>query len=255
MSADENPYGGLPNAEQLVANAARFLVDGGENDAALLLVSCDVELVWGEDYPNEGQFNAILTCPRAVYDTLDNYKSLESNRIVKAMSAVAPMGLHCRYIIPKVSVMKPDEIPPGWRQNIVDHLEGKSIHNQGRQFGSAPRFEWNNLYFRSEAEKRVAMILDKTGVLFFPNCMGRVKNEEGVRETREPDFLVCDRGKWGIMEIDGQAYHRTAAIDHQRDRGFRSYGIRVVERFTATECFEDAPGVVKRFLQQLERNG
>jgi very-short-patch-repair endonuclease len=52
--------------------------------------------------------------------------------------------------------------------------------------------------------------------------------------------------------VDGP-HHVRAAQDHERDRLFRAYGI-YVERFTAEECYQDAPAVVRKFLTLLARN-
>ena len=80
---------------------------------------------------------------------------------------------------------------------------------------------WNNLNFRSESEVRIAQALDKLNILFFPNCKGRL-GVASARENREADFLVCYKGEWGILEVDGEPFHppsRTVA-DHTRDRLF-----------------------------------
>jgi len=143
---------------------------------------------------------------------------------------------------------------PDWREQAARVAGGKIIVNQAPNLPGGQILIWNNLRFRSEPERRVAAALDATRVLFFPNCVGRL-NADDRRVNREPDFLVCEHGKWGILEIDGNAYHPSAARDHERDRLFRAYGIRVVERFTATECVSDAPTVVQRFLRVLRQNG
>jgi very-short-patch-repair endonuclease len=57
----------------------------------------------------------------------------------------------------------------------------------------------------------------------------------------------------GILEVDGEPFHpptRTVQ-DHERDRLFRDHGIRVVEHFDASQCFEAPDKVVERFLRLL----
>jgi hypothetical protein len=39
--------------------------------------------------------------------------------------------------------------------------------------------------------------------------------------------------------------------DHERDRLFRAYGVRVVEHFDAGQCFNKSDEVVARFLALL----
>jgi very-short-patch-repair endonuclease len=58
-------------------------------------------------------------------------------------------------------------------------------------------------------------------------------------------------GKFGILEVDGRPYHQTAADDHERDRLFKRYGIRVIERFDATRCWNEPDKVVQEFLEIL----
>jgi hypothetical protein len=112
---------------------------------------------------------------------------------------------------------------------------------------------WKGFRFRSQTEGRIAEELDRRKVLFFPNCKARLGFRE--RENREPDFLVCYEGKWGILEVDGPDSHppSRAAEDHERDRLFKQHGILFVEHFDASECWENADGVVKKFLELLKK--
>ncbi len=112
---------------------------------------------------------------------------------------------------------------------------------------------WENLRFRSECEVKIAQALDKVGVLFFPNCKGRLDTLEG-RRNKEPDFLIFYEGKWGILEVDGEPWHPPSRTtqDHERDRLFKKYGIRV-EHFDASRCTEQAELVVREFLDILRR--
>ena len=113
---------------------------------------------------------------------------------------------------------------------------------------------WQTLRFRSESEKKIAEALDRAGVLFLANCLARLTTLEG-RKTKEPDFLVCYQGRWGILEVDGEPYHPPSRTvdDHKRDRDFRKYGIQVVEHFDARECYQQPDRVVKEFLDTLMR--
>lgn len=119
-------------------------------------------------------------------------------------------------------------------------------HNQGL---GAPH-NWQNLNFRSKSEIKIAEVLDKRGILFFPNVRGRVSSDDRM-VTREIDFLICHEGKWGILECDGKKYHQTAADDHGRDRDWRIYGIRCIERFSSDECYNYPEKVVDKFLDLL----
>src|SRR4051794_12799321 len=58
---------GLPDPERFLASAAKFLIEGGENDMALLLTACRLTLSW-DDSSYGTQITAHLTGPRMMYD-------------------------------------------------------------------------------------------------------------------------------------------------------------------------------------------
>lgn len=64
----------------------------------------------------------------------------------------------------------------------------------------------DELRFRSRGEIAMYEELKSRNVLFFPNpaaVMGKAARDVAERvETREPDFLICFKGKWGILEIN-----------------------------------------------------
>jgi len=55
------------------------------------------------------------------------------------------------------------------------------------------------------------------------------------------------------LKVDGEPFHPPSRTvhDHTRDRLFKEHGIRVVEHFDASECFERPDDVVARFLKLL----
>ena len=116
------------------------------------------------------------------------------------------------------------------------------------------KVEWQNLSFSSVSEVKIAQALDRIGVLFFPNCRGRLTTTEG-RRNRECDFLICYEGIWGILEVDGEPFHPAsrAAEDHKRDGFFLDHCVWV-HRFDADECFKYPDNVVRRFLERLKRS-
>jgi very-short-patch-repair endonuclease len=115
--------------------------------------------------------------------------------------------------------------------------------------------------FRSNPEREIAKVFDKMGVMFFPLPSGRVMTDEGMR-TREVDFLVCSRGKWGILECDGISHilnsikkgqMPSAALDHKRDNDFNRHGQWFIKRFTDEECKKTPRQVVRQFLDMLHK--
>ena len=110
------------------------------------------------------------------------------------------------------------------------------------------------LRYRSVPEVRIARALERAGVLFLPNCMARLTLPNGQRVNREADFLVCYKGHWGVLEVDGEDWHppERAALEHKRDRVFRRHGLRTVERYDASACLRSADSIVSDFLELVQ---
>jgi len=232
--------------DQILGNAARFLIEGQEEDAASVLLSCSLSGIW-EDIM-DGYVTVELTGPRAAYDTLSDPNNPIHCAVFRALNAVT--GNRFSRLDTRVELV---EISPDWREELLEIARGKSVHNQATE-GAQARV-WNNLRFRSESEIKIAQALDRAGLLFLPNCRARLGPTES-RANKEADFLICWEGKWGILEVDGEPFHppsRTAK-DHERDRLFKTHGIRVVEHFDATKCFEDPNAVVQQFLEILKKS-
>jgi very-short-patch-repair endonuclease len=132
--------------------------------------------------------------------------------------------------------------------------EEKTTQAQHTNFNS--QREWGGMYFRSESEIKIAEKLDKAGVLFFANARGRISGEGSPRSQTqmtgriEVDFLVFCRGKFMILEVDGQHHQNGEQTlrDYRRDRILLREGIPTV-RFTAEECFNYSTEVVSEFLK------
>lgn len=92
---------------------------------------------------------------------------------------------------------------------------------------------WQGFKFRSATEIKIAEALDRANVLFFPLPKARVVTNSGHMNV-EPDFVICQEGRWGILEVDGEPFHpaERSAIEHDRDRLFRRHGVPV-KRFDA----------------------
>lgn len=237
--------------EVVLASAARFLIDGGEEDACSVLLSCSFDFwasgdTWFVGDETHEALHVKLTGPRAAYDILEDPQHPTTRVIRRALDAVLPEQTYIKHLTAHAEHIPIDQ---DWRDELLEIARGKGVHNQAAQ-GRALRV-WQNLYFRSQSEIRIAEALDRAGVLFFPNCRGRLGRE--ARQNREADFLVCHNGAWGILEVDGEPFHPPSRTvqDHARDRAFREHGVRIVEHFDATECYERSDEVVARFLRLL----
>jgi very-short-patch-repair endonuclease len=142
---------------------------------------------------------------------------------------------------------------------VEREVERRLITNQGIK--AKKKLNWKGMRFRSEPEREIAIVLDEMGVMYFPNASGRVMSEDGMT-TREIDFLVCSRGKWGILECDGISHilnsikkgqMPSAALDHKRDNDFNRHGQWFIKRFTAEECERNPHKVVRQFLDMLHK--
>lgn len=255
----EDEYGIVPDGTQMLASVVQYMIAADKNDIALALIASSLQIARSRDFPHEGNVDAVLRGPHASYDFFQPIYSSQGEEmddfrrefVEEIIEALLPLGARLRTFAVRLELINPD---PEWRSEAAHIAGGETVANQAPEIRGGQILWWNNLRFRSEPERRIAAALDAHRLLFFPNCVARLSEGER-RVNREPDFLICVNGKWGILEIDGNAYHQSAAKDHDRDRLFRAYGVRVVERFTATECLSDAPKVVERFLGVLGRNG
>jgi hypothetical protein len=118
-------------------------------------------------------------------------------------------------------------------------------------FKSERVIKHDELSFRSPAEISIYDELKKRRLLFFPNAAA-ILGESGKK--REPDFLICHKGKWGVLEVMGQTYHTDAVKDHERARLFKEHGLLCIEFFPANRCEGKPEKVVNAFLALLERH-
>ena len=126
-------------------------------------------------------------------------------------------------------------------------------NNQARfLFPDGQVHEHHGLIFRSQTEIRMFDALVKRRVLFCPLPVA-VMGELGI--YREPDFLVFYRGRSGILEIHGSAFHlpETAVQEHERRRRFIDLGVNEFEVYDATRCYNEPERVVGDFLSRLSR--
>ena len=107
----------------------------------------------------------------------------------------------------------------------------------------------DGLRFRSRAEIAIYDELKSRKVLFFPNAAAVLGGTQLA--PREPDFLICNDGKWGILEVNGPCHDTTAVKDHNRGRLFQLHGLLCFQCYDADRCQSDAKGVVDEFLSIL----
>jgi hypothetical protein len=260
--------------EAIHASAVRFLLDGEERDAAIILLSCTLSLdeystpsggspeFWGIDFYFE------LKTRRPVYDILCEANNPLTKAIHRAFKAVSPdylvfglyeygIGYYEKqiYFTPKVELSDIPDIEQSWRDELFRIASGEKVDNQGTFIKQENVRSWNGFRFASFAEVHIAKALEKSGVLFLPNCKARFRVGSNGRADCYPDFLICYEGKWGILEVDGPHHNQPFYVsrDRTRDQSLRAYGI-FIEHFDSKECEQQPDGVVKRFLDLLMKN-
>ena len=187
---------------------------------------------------NLGMATATLQVPdKTTGELIQRYRKNIESAFTKALEFEVSIRLQ---------VLGEDLLPP----------DKPEVSNQGL---GAP-YECYGLKFRSVSEMKIAHVLEKRKVLYFPNAKGRLlKWVDGGpyclsgerRDNEEADFLICQEGCWGILECDGDEFHQSAALDHDRDRVWNANGIWFIQRFTATECYNNPERVVDQFLELL----
>jgi len=245
----------LPPPDVFLASAVQFLVEGGENEAATVLLACskiDLALQNGTYWTNGKDLQAVsieLVGPRAVVDALQDERKPLAMDIRRALDALMPSDKCIASLTARAQYVSIDD---GWREELQKVIEGTGVSNQGTPIEGKAVELWHGLRFRSKTERRIAQVLQTRNALFFPNCRARLKLDDGFG-TREPDFLVCQEGQWGILQVDGEPYHggHTRAKEQNDDRLFQAYGLIVVQHYSANDCWNNTDHVVDQFLRLL----
>jgi hypothetical protein len=237
--------------EKFLDAAARSLAQKGHPDLGAALLECELAQV--EQLPDsvhdwgvvlDGGVIFRLLVPEEVYDTLSSEPSREILRSIFA-DFVGPWRGECQIVLQ----IRLDEVEQGWREAAYAAL-GNSERNQGNLVSQGSKV-YHGLRYRSNTEIMLAQELDERGILFFPLPAA---SRHGV--IREPDFVIVDEGRVGIIEIHGEPWHpatRTAQ-DHARNRFFELSGIHV-QVYDANHVRENTKGVVDEFLKLLKSHG
>lgn len=112
---------------------------------------------------------------------------------------------------------------------------------------------YNEMKFASQSEIRIAQEFEARKILFFPLPLAvRADTGNFYNDHREVDFLVCNDGVWGILEV---SFHPDRfEKDSEKDSWFKSSGILCVQHYSAETCFETAAKVVEEFIGILAKH-
>lgn len=146
----------------------------------------------------------------------------------------------------------------GWEAEMKHRISNFRGSNQGliselcAARNGRPPHTWNELRYASSSEIRIAQELERRKVLFFPLAVAvRAETGESWRDHREVDFLVCNNGTWGILEV---SYHPDRfERDAEKDVWFKQSGILCIQHCSAERCYRDSEGVISEFLSILKQ--
>jgi hypothetical protein len=116
---------------------------------------------------------------------------------------------------------------------------------------SENEINWNGFCFHSDAQVKIAEILDRTSTLFIPNSQLRLATPAG-RQNQQADFLIFHQNKLGILKIDSELSHPNTTEDEKCGLLIDS-GITLVKHYDPTRCSEQPDLVVQEFLEILSQ--
>ncbi len=150
------------------------------------------------------------------------------------------------------------EIETGWQNIIRNLIANAQDPNQAliteKAFAKSNKqpYIYNEMKFASQSEIRIAQEFESHKVLFFPLPLA-VRAETGnfYEDHREVDFLVCQDGAWGILEV---SFHPDRyEKDSEKDSWFKKSGILCIQHYSAEKCYNTASEVVGEFLAILAK--
>lgn len=239
-------------------NACQLLIARGETEAANMLASGNFEF-WEATNDFNDEFYVMSTVqPITMYEKWNKLLESDERKTFRQLfssiaQAINEIGIHpieesyLRFI---VCHMQHIDVHDNWQVEIIGATGG--FNNQGLfNFKDIPKLTHDGLNFRSKTEIKVYSALLKRGLLILPLPVA-ILGDPKVR--REPDFVVIYKGRMGILEIHGDAWHPTemAAKESERRRMFRNLGVAIYEIFDAKTCWDTPDKVVNDFLRSFD---
>lgn len=238
-----------------------LLVDHGYNDIAAIAVDSEIEVLHNDYAP----YGFAISIPTSWFGRVKN-SDLTKKVMERALRSVAngyifydndnDVDVESMSIMYRVKLI---EVEEGW-QNIVKSLIANSKDtNQGivteKVFSRDKKqpYIYNEMKFASQSEIQIAQELEASKVLFFPLPLAvRAVTGSFYEDHREVDFLVCDNGVWGIIEV---SYHPDRyEKDSEKDAWFKKSGILCIQHYTAERCYQKPAEVVAEFLHILAKH-
>jgi len=235
----------------LLFNASQILISRAKTQAAGLLAAFSFMLHEAmNDYNDEFTVLETQVALRQYEDLREASQSVATRRafseIANVIEEIGPLPLqYVRYI---TCELDRSESPTNWRSDLANSISILNANQAIFTFRDSPKILYEGLSFRSKTEIKLYEALLKRGLLVLPLPLAVLGSQ---RRYKEPDFVVCYKGKCGILEIHGDKWHlpETAAQEHERRREFINLGVNIFEIFDADRCWRDPEGVVNDFLK------
>ncbi len=233
----------------------QYLVESNFREVAALVIDGDI------DYRSSGKVNVAddvyAGLPPSAYQFAMNDVHIREV-MTKTLADVAEAQTYFYKGVNIYFRMKLLDIEPEWKDVVREMIVNSKDGNQGsiseKLFNRKHKqvLIYNEMKFASQTEVRIAQELEARQILFFPLPLAvRADTGEYWKDHREPDFLICDNGVWGILEV---SYHPDRfEKDAEKNAWFKKSGILCVESYTAERCYEQSGQVVDEFLGLLAR--
>lgn len=253
----EEATAGEYSYEEELGQTVQLLMDRGNTQAAALLLDCrilrfeHVDLLFRLPLDDSDPINlceAWIEAPTFISDRIDE----EMHAVILAFlnEALEPQSMYVREM--RFTAPPP---PQDWREQVSKRL-GDGPRNQGTLGPSAPEYHADRMSFRSAEELKVYQALrraqdrrpqaENLTILALPSA--RITGN-----TLEPDFVICFKGRVGIIEVDGPHHSGKRSSDTSRDRLFRYCGVAEVDHFDVADIGKQEPldRLVEGFLWRL----
>ena len=268
--------------ERILRTWLEYLIQNGHKEIAALLVESELQIVYKKwaggaspksiniDLPTDSY--AYFADDKTSWDVaIDHLGTLLQGHLVDEEAGdsdyfivtnweIAPWEIE-KYGVQVVKRIKLSDNDPDWKNVIRELIAASKNPNQGvvtekvfTRRGESPIL-YNEMKFGSQSEVRIAQELERRGVLFFPLPLA-IKHDTGefYKDHKEPDFLICHNGRWGILEV---AHHRGEGRyekDKEKDAWFKKEGILCVEHYPSETCYRNSKTVVDEFLEILAKH-
>ena len=240
-----------------------LLTETNDSETAMLVIDSELAIVQ-DSYGGRRGFTLNLAALAYSHITTDVKVQQRIEGTLRAVAKgrffdqngnlVAPEDIAIEYQIKLL------EIEPDWQRMVRELIVNAKNSNQGniteKVFTRHKKavIPYNEMKFGSQSEVRIAQELEEEKILFFPLPLAvRHLTGQPYLDHREPDFLICHDGVWGILEVSNHAATRYEQ-DQEKDAWFKDAGILCIEHRTADKCRKHPEEVVKEFLAILAKH-